>query len=69
MPLMCNRFTQPLPAEEICALSSVRDTPLPPNWRARYNGAPKQDFTSCQPEEDGARTITLLRWGLAPSWA
>ena len=66
---MCGRFTQQLPAEEICDLYSVRGTPLGPHRRARYNGAPGQDFIACRVDEDGDRAIALLRWGLIPSWA
>ena len=66
---MCARFTQQLPVEEICDLYSLRGTPLPANRRTRYNGAPGQDFTACRVDEDGARAIALLRWGLVPSWA
>ena len=66
---MCARFTQQLPAEEICDLYSVRGTPLPPHRRARYNGAPGQDFAACRVGKDGTRAVTLLRWGLVPSWA
>ena len=66
---MCGRFTQQLPTEEICDLYSVRGTPLGPHQRARYNGAPGQDFIACRVDEDGDRAIALLRWGLVPSWA
>ncbi len=66
---MCGRFTQQLPEEDICNLYSVRGTPLPPNRRARYNGAPSQNFAACRVDDDGARAIDLLRWGLVPSWA
>ena len=66
---MCGRFTQQLPAEEMCHLYSVRGTPLPPNRRARYNGAPGQNFIACRVDEDATRKIALLRWGLVPSWA
>ena len=69
VPTMCGRFTQQLPAEEMCHLYSVRGTPLPPNQRARYNGAPGQNFTACRVDEDSTRKIALLRWGLVPSWA
>ena len=66
---MCARFTQQLPTEDICDLYSARGTPLPTNRRARYNGAPGQDFAACRVDENGARAIALLRWGLVPSWA
>lgn len=58
-----------MPAEQILDLYSVRGTPLPPNRRARYNGAPGQGFAACRADDDGARAIALLRWGLVPSWA
>ena len=31
--------------------------------------APGQDFTACRHEQEGARAIVRLRWGLVPSWA
>ena len=58
-----------MPEEQIGDLYSVRGTPLPPNRRARYNGAPGQGFAACRLDEDGARAIALLRRGLVPSWA
>ena len=66
---MCARFTQQLPVEEICDLYSLRGTALPPNRRTHYNGAPGQDFAACRLDEDGARAIAPLCWGLVPSWA
>ena len=66
---MCACFTQQLSSEEICDLYSVRDTPLPPHRRTRYNGAPGQDLSTCRLDQDGARAIALLRCGLVPSWA
>ena len=66
---MCGRITQQLPSDQICDLYSLRGTPLPTHRHPRYNGVPGQDFTACRVDEDGARTIALLRWGLVPSWA
>ena len=64
---MCGRFTQQLPTEQICDLYSVRGTLLGPDRRVRCNGAPGQGFAACRLDEDGARAIALLRWGLVPS--
>ena len=66
---MCDRITQQVPSDQICDLSSLQGTPLPPDRQPRYNGAPGQNFTACRVEEDGTRAIALLRWGLVPSWA
>ena len=66
---MCGRITQQLSPDQMGELYGVRATPLPPEQKPRYNGAPGQDFTACRVEQDGARAIVLLRWGLVPSWA
>ena len=66
---MCGRITQQLSPNQIGDLYGVRATPLPPDRKPRYNGAPGQDFTACRVEQDGARAIALLRWRLVPSWA
>ena len=66
---MCGRITQQLCPNQIGELYDVRATPLPPDRKPRYNGAPGQDFSACRVEEDGARAIVHLRWGLVPSWA
>jgi putative SOS response-associated peptidase YedK len=38
------------------------------NLRARYNIAPSQDIPVVR-NQDGRRSISLLRWGLIPAWA
>ena len=66
---MCGRITQQLSPDQIGELYGVRVTPLPPDRKPRYNGAPGQDFSACRLEEDGVHAIVRLRWGLVPSWA
>jgi len=66
---MCGRITQQLSPDQIGELYGVQTTPLPPDRKPRYNGAPGQDFSACRVEPDGARAIAQLRWGLVPSWA
>ena len=66
---MCGRITQQLSPDRIGELYGVRATPLPADQKPRYNGAPGQDFSAYRIEQDGARAIVQLRWGLVPSWA
>lgn len=66
---MCARITQQLSPEQIGDLYGAQATPLPPDQKPRYNGAPGQDFSACRLNQDGSRTIVRLRWGLVPSWA
>ena len=44
---MCARITQQLSPNQIGELHGVRATPLPPDRKPRYNGAPRQDFSAC----------------------
>ena len=65
---MCGRFTQAMSWEKLHGLYQMpRQAPL--NLRARYNGAPTQEFAACRLDPQGARVLTKLRWGLIPSWA
>ncbi|MDE0436304.1 MAG: SOS response-associated peptidase family protein, partial [Bryobacterales bacterium] len=66
---MCGRITQQLSPDRIGELYGLRAMPLSPDRKPRYNGAPGQDFSACRVEQDGARAIVRLRWGLVPSWA
>ncbi len=68
---MCGRFVQhqsPLFYVEHFGLDT-RDTRLP-NAPARYNVAPTQDVMVIRHNPETARAeLSLLRWGLVPSWA
>ena len=42
----------------------------PLNYPQRFNGAPTQDFPIIRYESAAkSRTLTMMRWGLIPSWA
>jgi putative SOS response-associated peptidase YedK len=63
---MCGRFAFYSPTEAAAALFGVAAAqPLAP----RYNIAPTQDIAAIRIAEGGVRELTLLRWGLVPSWA
>jgi len=63
---MCGRFAFYSPAEATAALfgaSGSLDT------KPRYNIAPTQDVAAIRSDEESARELTSLRWGLIPFWA
>ena len=63
---MCGRFTQRYTWEEVHAYLSLSGQAL--NLHPRYNSAPGQKIAAVRPGEDGRR-LSMLRWGLIPSWA
>lgn len=63
---MCGRYSITSPIE---AIQRIFDVPERPNLAPRYNVAPTQDAPVVRLEEDGARHLTELRWGLVPFWA
>lgn len=65
---MCGRYSITTPPE---AMAQLFGTVGPvPNFPARYNVAPSFDVPAIRMGEGGgARALTLLRWGLVPSWA
>ena len=63
---MCGRFTQRYTWEEVHAYLSL--TGPTANLRPRYNVAPGQKVAAVRPHE-GGRRLSLLNWGLIPSWA
>ena len=65
---MCGRFTQAMSWKKLHSLYQMpRQAPL--NLRARYNGAPTQEFGGCRLDAQRERAIAKLRWGLIPAWA
>lgn len=66
---MCGRFTVKLSPDDIGNLYDAVQPTLPLDLPPRYNGAPTQDFAACHLDAVGRRVITMLRWGLVPSWA
>lgn len=64
---MCGRFSIFADPER---LAERFDASLPEEGlRPRYNAAPTQNLPVILNENNGARQIQLLRWGLVPSWA
>jgi putative SOS response-associated peptidase YedK len=62
---MCGRFTQRKPAAKLETEFGVEEAP---EVEARYNIAPTQNILGVRQTPDG-REMTLLKWGLIPSWA
>ena len=63
---MCGRFTQRFSWREIHELLDL--TGPAANLRPRYNVAPGQEVAAIRADE-GARRLSMLRWGLIPGWA
>ncbi len=63
---MCGRFAQFSSWQEIHALLGL--TGPAANLRPRYNVAPGQAVAAVRIDGDGRR-LSMLRWGLIPSWA
>ena len=65
---MCGRFVQALPTDVLIDIFKV-EKPLP-ELPTNYNLAPKQEAAVIRLNPDsGKRVVTLLDWGLVPSWA
>jgi putative SOS response-associated peptidase YedK len=62
---MCGRFTQRQPATRLKKEFGVEEVP---EVEARYNIAPTQSILGVRQMPDG-REMSLLKWGLIPSWA
>ena len=64
---MCGRFTLRTRAEEIALHFFLADVP---DLKPRYNIAPTQKVATIRFDpQRGNRQLSLLRWGLIPSWA
>ena len=62
---MCGRFTLRLPPAELAEMFQVlREIETVP----RYNIAPTQQIAAVR-SNDGHRELTMLKWGLIPSWS
>jgi len=63
---MCGRFVIELSPELVARFFGLAETPdLPP----RYNVAPTQPVPAIREASDGSRRLSMMRWGLVPSWA
>ena len=66
---MCGRLSQNLTWQQIYTLYTLPVSTPRLDPQPRYNGAPTQDFALCRLDENGTRTMAVLRWGLVPFWA
>lgn len=62
---MCGRFTLTTPGELVAEAFGLDETP---ELAPRYNIAPTQPVAIVRLDAKGARELTLVRWGLIPSW-
>jgi putative SOS response-associated peptidase YedK len=63
---MCGRFTLRSPASVIAEQFSVFEIP---DLHARFNIAPSQQVPVVRQTNPDTRTLSMLKWGLVPSWA
>ena len=63
---MCGRFTRTPSPDEYARLFGV-DTSI--KAKPSFNITPTQDILACRTNQDGKRELTLLKWGLLPSWS
>ena len=66
---MCGRLSQNLTWQQIYTLYTLPDSTPRLDPQPRYNGAPTQEFALCRLDENGTRSMAVLRWGLVPFWA
>ena len=64
---MCSRYSQTKSPTELAKRFKARAPKS--NLQPRYNIAPTQEASVLRLDADGAREISLLRWGLVPNWA
>jgi putative SOS response-associated peptidase YedK len=63
---VCGRFAFYSPSEAAAALFGVSSSL---DIEPRYNIAPTQNIAAIRLDEQGARELVMLRWGLVPFWA
>jgi len=63
---MCGRFAFYSPSEATAALFGVETAA---EVEARYNIAPTQFVAAIRRDDESHNELTMLRWGLVPSWA
>ena len=65
---MCGRYNLKTGSHELAAVfAALRGDQF--HWEPRYNIAPTQPVVVVRLREDRQRELSLLRWGLVPSWA
>jgi putative SOS response-associated peptidase YedK len=63
---MCGRFTLRAPARVLVEHFRLDSAP---QLSLRFNIAPTQEVAAVRAGPEGKRTLSMLRWGLIPSWA
>jgi putative SOS response-associated peptidase YedK len=63
---MCARYEVSAPPQDLAELFGLAAAP---EVKPRWNAAPTQMLPVVRQDEDGARHLDLLRWGLVPAWA
>jgi len=63
---MCGRFTLRTPARVLVEHFRLQSAP---QLALRFNIAPTQEVAAVRASADGKRSLSMLRWGLIPSWA
>ncbi len=63
---MCGRFTQMASWREVHGFMNLMGPPV--ELTPRYNVAPGQSVAAVR-DRDGERRLSMLRWGLIPSWS
>lgn len=66
---VCGRFTQDLSEDQLLDLYEMDAAAEGVDVRARWNGAPTQEFVVCRSGPGGGNHLALHRWGLVPPWA
>src|SRR5262245_38666064 len=66
---MCGRYTLRISSKEMAAVFEVVRGLEGFSYPPRYNIAPTQMAPVVRLDADGQRELTLLRWGLIPSWS
>jgi putative SOS response-associated peptidase YedK len=64
---MCGRATLVAPPRDLEELFGLQPTSL--SWAPRYNIAPTEPVAVIRRQEDGHRVLSMVRWGLVPSFA
>lgn len=63
---MCGRYSLTTAPEALRRLFNFDNMP---NLAPRYNIAPTQDVAVIRAGDPGSRTLSMMRWGLIPSWS
>ena len=64
---MCGRFVSATPPDEIATYFGAEPAG-DEGWSANYNVAPTTGVLAVR-DDDGARRLETMRWGLVPFWA